>query len=180
MMRPGARIALAASLALAHALASGGCGARQRFADPSLASDGGQPDAVLALLGIDPGDVVVELGADASCSTYRFAEAVGETGRVLAVDPEHGSFSNLDGVVDLLFVCDAYHRISDPHAFFDRALTALVPNGRVAIVEQTRGGTSADAIAREMAEAGYERIASHEILTRQSFQIFRADDGTGE
>jgi SAM-dependent methyltransferase len=178
MMRPGARIALAASLALA--LASSGCGAGQRFADQSLASDGWQADAVLALLGIDPGDVVVEFGADAGCSTYRFAEAVGETGRVLTIDSERGSFSNLDGVVDLVFVCDAYHRISDPHAFFDRALAAMVPNGRVAIVEQTRGGTPADAIAREMHEAGYERIAKHEILTRQSFQIFRADDGTGE
>jgi len=31
-----------------------------------------------------------------------------------------------------------------------------------------------------MREAGYERIASYEILSRQSFQIFRADDGTGE
>jgi hypothetical protein len=77
-----------------------------------------------------------------------------------------------------------------PHAYFRRVLADLAPNGHVAIVEYDgRGGwfpnlfghkTPADEIAREMREAGYERIADHEILTRQSFQIFRADDGTGE
>ena len=40
--------------------------------------------------------------------------------------------------------------------------------------------TAPEAIGREMRDAGYERIASYDLLDRQSFQIFRADDGTGE
>jgi hypothetical protein len=85
-------------------------------------------------------------------------------------------------VVDLVFVCDDLSPDFRPHhAFFDRRVAAMVPNGRVRDRgNRPRGGTPADAIAREMQEAGYERIAKHEILTRQSFQIFRADDGTGE
>jgi hypothetical protein len=65
----------------------------------------------------------------------------------------------------------------------------LAPNGRVAIVEydqrdwfgRTFGHeTPADAIIREMTEAGYRLIADHAVLERQSFLIFGADDGTGE
>jgi hypothetical protein len=69
-------------------------------------------------------------------------------------------------------------------------LVDLAPSGRVAIVEydERAGGfasafghfTPADEIAREMREAGFERIANHEFLPRQSFQIFGPDDGTGE
>jgi len=95
-----------------------------------------------------------------------------------------------DGEIDLLFTCNSYHHLADRVAYFRRVLGDLAPNGRVAIVELDGRGswfartfghrTTADEIAREMREAGYEQIANHEILSRQSFQIFRADDGTGE
>jgi len=176
MTRTG-RLALAAALLLA----GGGCGAGTRV-ESGLARDEGQRNAVIALLGIDPGDTVLDLGA---CSSFarRFEEAVGNAGRVVSRSPDGGasSLADLDGSVDLLFVCNAYHRISDPLIFFRDALAALVPNGRVAIVEdEAAGGTSGGEIAREMREAGYEQLADHAILPHGSFQIFRADDGTGE
>jgi len=157
-MRAVIRLAFAAALAA-------GCAASQPVERP-------QPNAVIALLGVDPGNVVWDLGAGDPSFTSLLAEAVGRSGRVVSADP------GANGTVDLLFVNGAYHRIPERSAFFrDRVLAALVPNGRVAIVE---GEASAEVIAQEMREAGYEQIASHEILTRQSFQIFRADDGTGE
>ncbi len=95
-----------------------------------------------------------------------------------------------EGEIDLVFLCNTYHHIEDRPAYFRRVLADLAPNGRVAIVEldERSGGfihwighfTTADAIAREMREAGYRQIADHPILDRQSFLIFGPDDGTGE
>ena len=203
-------------VALVFALASGGCAAAKRFAYEGFGRDDWQqPDAVIALLGVGPGDRIADLGAGGGYFTFRLAEAAGESGRVYAVDVDddmvgyleerarelgaanvtvvRGEFEdpNLpDGEIDLLFTCNTYHHIADRSAYFRRALVDLAPNGRVAIVEYDgRGGwfanwfghkTPAEEIAREMREAGYEQLAKHEVLPRQSFQIFRADDGTGE
>jgi len=211
-----ARLALVAALLLVLVLAGSGCAAGKRFAYEGFGRDDWQkPDAVLALLGIGPGDRVADLGAGGGYFTFRLAEAVGASGRVYAVDVDddmvaylaaraqelhaanvtvvRGAFADPklpDGEIDLLFTCNTYHHIVDRVAYFRRVLVDLAPNGRVAIVEYDgRGGwfpnlfghkTPADEIAHEMREAGYERVANHEILPRQSFQIFRADDGTGE
>lgn len=214
-MKPTARrLALAAALGLA--LHGAGCAPWKRFAYEGLGRDEWQqPDAVIALLGIGPGDVVADVGAGGGYFTFRLAEAVGESGRVFAVDVDddmvhyltqqahdrgaanvavvRGEFEDPklpDGEIDLLFTCNTYHHIADRSAYFRRVLVDLAPSGRVAIVElDGRGGwfsrtfghfTPADEIAREMREAGFERIANHEFLPRQSFQIFRPDDGTGE
>ena len=94
-----------------------------------------------------------------------------------------------DGEVDLVFLANTYHHIEERPAYFRRILVDLAPKGRVAIVElddrswfprMTGHFTSADRIADEMAEAGFRLAARHEILDRQSFQIFEPDDGTGE
>ena len=208
------RAALAAALLLA--LHGTGCATTKRFAYEGLERDEWQrPDAVIALLGIGPGDRVADLGAGGGYFTFRLAEAVGESGRVYAVDVDDDMTDYLaeqalergaanvavvrgelddpklpDGEIDLLFTCNTYHHIGDRVDYFRRVLVDLAPNGRVAIVEYDgRGGwfaqtfghfTSAEEIAREMQEAGYERIRSYELLPRQSFQVFRADDGTGE
>ncbi len=208
------RLALAAALLLAFQ--AGGCAASKRAAYEGVDRDEWQqPDAVIALLGIGPGDRVADLGAGGGYFTFRLAEAVGESGRVYAVDVDDDMVDYLwreaserragnvavvrgeledpklpDGEIDLLFVCDTYHHIADRPAYFRRVLVDLAPSGRVAIVEydDRAGGfastfghfTPAETIEREMREAGYEQIANHEILPRQSFQIFRADDGTGE
>ena len=209
------RLALAAAV-LKIAWQAGGCASCKRAAYEGVDRDEWQrPDAVIALLGIGPGDRVADLGAGGGYFTFRLAEAVGESGHVFAVDVDddmvdylaqqarergaanvavvRGEFEDPklpDGEIDVLFTCNTYHHIADRTAYFRRVLVDLAPNGRVAIVElDGRGGwfarafghyTSADTIAREMREAGYEQIAKHEILPRQSFQIFRPDDGTGE
>jgi ubiquinone/menaquinone biosynthesis C-methylase UbiE len=196
-------------------LAGVGCAAAKRFAYEGIGRDDWQePNAVIALLGIGPGDRVADLGAGDGYFTFRLADAVGSTGRVFAVDVDDAMVDYLqqrarelraanvvivrgaqgdpklpDGEIDLVFTCNTYHHISDRPAYFSRLLVDLAPSGRVAIVElderdwfaRTFGHlTAADEIAREMALAGYRRIASYEILSRQSFQIFGPDDGTGE
>jgi arsenite methyltransferase len=213
-MEPTARLVRAAVLLLALQVA--GCAASKRFAYEGIDRDEWQrPDAVVALLGIGPGDRVADLGAGGGYFTFRLAEAVGESGRVYAVDVDDDMVDNLakqarergaaniaavrgefddpklpDGEIDLLFVCDTYHHITDRPDYFRRVLIDLAPRGRVAIVEydERAGGfasafghfTTADQIEREMRDAGYEPVAKHDILPRQSFQIFVPDDGTGE
>jgi ubiquinone/menaquinone biosynthesis C-methylase UbiE len=214
MRRTAVRIAIAAALVLA--VVGEGCGPARRYAYAGPGRDDWQkPDAVLALLGVGPGDRVADLGAGGGYFTFRLAEAVGGSGRVYAVDVDDDMVEYLeqrareleaanvtvvrgayedpklpDGEIDLVLVCDTYHHIADRTAYFRGVLADLAPNGRVAIVEfDGRGGgfaqtfghfTDPAEIAREMREAGYEQLATHDILPRQSFQIFRADDGTGE
>jgi len=191
MQAHGRRVAQAAALAIA--LASG-CASAPR-------EDWQQPDEVIALLGIGPGDRVADLGAGDGYCTFRIADAVGDTGRVYAVDVDDDRIAALadaarargaanvtvvrgepgdphlpDGELDLVFVCDTYQELADRVEYFRRLLVDLAPNGRVAIVD----ATAADEIARELREAGYEPRAQYDFLSRQSFSIFRADDGTGE
>jgi len=207
---------LAALLAAALLLGGpAGCAAWKRFQYEGFGRDAWQkPDEVVALLGIGAGDRVADVGAGGGYFTFRFADAVGDLGRVYAVDVDDDLLAYLedrvqeegranlsvvrgayddprlpDGEIDLVFLSNTYHHIQDRTAYFRRLLLDLAPNGRVAVVElddrswmpRTLGHfTPAEAIEREMAEAGYRLDARHEILERQSFQIFAPDDGTGE
>src|SRR5262245_49566628 len=165
-MRPTTRRRVFAA-ALLLAFHGAGCASWKRFAYEGFDRDEWQrPDAVIALLGIRPGDRVADLGAGGGYFTFRLAEAVGASGRVYAVDVDddmidyltqrtrargaanvavvRGEFEDPklpDGEIDLLFTCNTYHHIADRPAYFRRVLTDLAPNGRVAIVEYDgRGG----------------------------------------
>jgi len=159
MKVPARCIALGAVIWIA--LHAGGCTAWKQFSYEGVDRDAWQrPDAVLALLGIGAGDRVADLGAGSGYFTFRLALAVGETGRVYAVDVDDDMLDTLaqraneqgvanleivrgaqgdpklpDGEIDLLFICNTYHHIADRPAYFRRVLADLAPNGRVAIVE---------------------------------------------
>ena len=86
-----------------------------------------------------------------------------------------------DGQIDLVFLSNTYHHIQDRPTYFHGVRRDLSPGGRVAILElddrswlpRTIGHFSEpDAVAREMEEAGYRRVADHAFLDRQSFQVF--------
>jgi cyclopropane fatty-acyl-phospholipid synthase-like methyltransferase len=207
MPRLARRLEMTGSLLLALA----GCAAAAPDAREGAGCRvGDRLDAVIALLGVAPGDRIAEIGARDGAFASRFAEAVGESGRVYAVagaaervapqrvrDPGGSPVSiapggpggpNLpDGEIDLVFACDSYHGIADRPDYFRRLLVDLSPNGRVAIVEAVDGDrpgdastSGADAIEREMREAGYRPIARYAILPYRTFQTFGPDDGTGE
>ena len=72
------RLAFAAALLLAL---RGACASGKRFAYEGVGRDEWQqPEAVVALLGIGPGDRVADLGAGGGYFTFRLAEAVGRVG----------------------------------------------------------------------------------------------------
>jgi len=86
-----------------------------------------------------------------------------------------------DGSVDLLFTCNTYHHFEDRVAYFERVRADLVPGGRVAIVDfdgpgflRSHYSEKAD-IERDMEQAGYRLVATHDFLDRQSFLVFAAE-----
>jgi ubiquinone/menaquinone biosynthesis C-methylase UbiE len=162
-MRPSAGFSPLLALLGAALLLAGpsGCAAWKRFQYEGFGRDAWQkPDEVVALLGIGAGDRVADVGAGGGYFTFRFADAVGETGRVYAVDVDEDLLAYLDervrdegranvevvratfddpklpdGEVDLVFVSNTYHHIQERPAYFRRLLLDLAPNGRVAILE---------------------------------------------
>lgn len=124
-----------------------------------------QPDRVVESLALPPGATVADLGAGGGYFTWRLAAAVGESGRVYAIDVDPDMTSHLaeesrekghanvqpilaefddplipEGGVDLIFTCNTYHHIDGREDYFRRAAKYLRPGGRIAIVEPTREG----------------------------------------
>lgn len=125
-----------------------------------------QPDRVVSALGLEPGDVVADLGSGSGYFTLRLARGVGESGRVYATDVDTAMNGHLrarladagidhvevvqaqlddpglpDGSIDLVFSSNTYHHIGDRTAYFRRLQQDLAPGGRVAIIDyDERGG----------------------------------------
>ncbi len=132
-------------------------------------------EPVLALLGVGPGDRVAVVGARDFAA--RIGEAVGAAGRVFVIDAAESEPNLPAGELDLVFTSDTALAIADRPTYYRPLLFALAPRGRLAIVADEPRSAE---VARELAEAGYERIASHTLETQQRLAIFVPDDGTGE
>lgn len=152
-------------LLLLTLVACGGCAGAKRFMYEGFDRDEWQqPERVVATLALAPGDRVADVGAGGGYFTLPLAEAVGETGRVIAVDIEadmveyvlgrakkrgltqvEGIVASetdtglLPGSVDLIFVSNTFHHLPDPSSYFARIRRALRPKGRVAIIEVPSG-----------------------------------------
>jgi predicted methyltransferase len=90
--------------------------------------------------------------------------------------------------VDLLFVSATYHHLSRPSAYFAEARVHLRPGARVAVLEARREGvlapwlgrhaSSPRRVLREMKEAGYRLIATHDVVSGYWFGVFEIASGT--
>jgi predicted methyltransferase len=88
--------------------------------------------------------------------------------------------------VDLLFVSATYHHLPDPSTYFSEARTHLRPGARVAILESRREGllarwqafhaSSPRQVQREMTDAGYRLIATHDVVYGYWYGIFGVAD----
>ena len=125
------------------------------------------PDAVVAALGLRPGDRVADLGPGYGHFTLRLALAVAPDGVAYAADADATTLedlrrtaderriNNLHPVVtsrrrlelpepvDLLFVSATYHHLRRPVPYFADARSLLRPGGRVAILESRLEGVAA-------------------------------------
>jgi FkbM family methyltransferase len=115
---------------------------------------------IVAACGVKPGMVVADVGAGTGLFTRLFAEAVGPTGKVYAVDiaPEfldhikatcaEQKITNVETVlatdrstelkpssVDLVFICDTYHHFEFPSRTMASIHAALKPGGRLIVID---------------------------------------------
>ena len=152
------RISVTALVAIVATL---GCADLKRLAYEAAGRDTWQlPDRVVAELGIQPGNVVADLGSGTGYFTGRLAAAVGPSGRVYAVDVDDAvnralaermreeGHANVvvvlaepedpklpEGSVDLVFSSNTYHHLEDRAVYFRRLKRDLASGGRVAIIE---------------------------------------------
>lgn len=160
------------------------------------------PD-VLAALAIGEGSHVADIGAGGGYFTVRLAQQVGSAGRVYAVDIDEPALTRLRnrveadgltnievlrgavddprlpvGTLDAVLVVDTYHEMTDHQAMLARLREALLPGGRLVMLDfrppdpsasragQTARHTIALEIAeRELADAGFDVVRRDESFT---------------
>jgi ubiquinone/menaquinone biosynthesis C-methylase UbiE len=117
-----------------------------------------RPEQVVAALALVPGAQVADVGAGEGYFVPHLLEAVGDSGRVYAVDVDAGITRALEdrfvadtrvqvvlagfddpglpeGSIDLVLIVNTYHHLEDRPAYFRRLQADLAPGGRVAILE---------------------------------------------
>jgi len=120
-----------------------------------------QPEKVLETLSLTPGMMVIDVGAGSGYFTRRLAEAVGDTGQIVAIDIEQkmldynrqeleklGLVNRVRFILaesegptfsgnnaDIVFLCDVYHHLKDHVEYLANTKPALKPNGRVVIID---------------------------------------------
>lgn len=125
---------------------------------------------ILAACKVKPGMAVADVGAGTGLFTRMFARAVGDEGKVYAVDiapnfvkyverlSAAANLKNITGIVckpddaclpedaiDLAFVCDTYHHFEFPYKTLASIHKALKPGGRLVVVDFVRiEGVSSD------------------------------------
>ncbi|MBI1995464.1 MAG: class I SAM-dependent methyltransferase [Deltaproteobacteria bacterium] len=167
-----------------------------------------QPDEVMKHLNLKPGDVIADIGAGTGYFTRRFALAVGPQGRALGLEIEASMVEHMkqearklnltnyearlvkpDGPgleprsVDVVFLSDAYHHISNRVDYFRKLSRSLKPNGRIVIVdfykrplpvgpEAVEDKVSEETVIEELRQAGYRLRKSLNFLPYQYFLEF--------
>jgi ubiquinone/menaquinone biosynthesis C-methylase UbiE len=119
-----------------------------------------KPDEVLKALALRPGEVVADVGAGSGYFTVRFARAVGDAGRVYAVDvsPEmvrhlnrrlrNAGIRNVwtvladpddpllpDASVDRFVIVDTWHHIEDQPKYLGLLRRMLKPGGQIVHID---------------------------------------------
>ena len=151
-------------------------GINDPFLDPELDIDGfverfeGESrevflarEDIVAAIGLEGGEDVVDVGAGTGPFLAPFSRAVGSEGSVLAIDIAQGFVDHMNqrardegldnvtaqpcsensvdlpaGSVDLAFICDVYHHFEYPRSSMSSLRHALRPGGEVVIVDFER------------------------------------------
>ncbi|MEM3623637.1 MAG: class I SAM-dependent methyltransferase [Candidatus Bathyarchaeia archaeon] len=180
----------------------------KKAADPK-----NKPNEIIEALGLQQGQKVADIGAGGGYFALRFAEAVGKDGRVFAVDTnpkfleyirhcaKRNGFENIETIfaaedapnlpdksIDLIFMRNVCHHLTNRMEYFKKLKNALKSNGRIAIIEYSSSGgrfsfhrkfghyVPKEIIMAEMEEAGYKLMNDLDFLLEQSFMIFSLAD----
>jgi ubiquinone/menaquinone biosynthesis C-methylase UbiE len=158
-------------------------GINDKFLDPKLKVDEWTPkfetesreiyhqrENILAAVGLKPGMAMADIGAGTGLFTLPFSQAVGETGKVYAVDIAKNFLAHIqaratkahvanvqtiqctgrsvelpEASIDLAFICDVYHHFEFPQASLATLHKALKPGGELVLIDFKRiPGESSD------------------------------------
>ena len=167
-----------------------------------------KPDEILKVLGLQPNQKVADIGVGGGYFTLQFAQTVGKDGQVFAVDTnrefldfvtssaEENKLYNIKPIlvesdkpilleesVDLIFMRNVSHHLTNRIERFKQLKKALKTNGRFAIIEYRSNGhfsfhklfghyVPKETLIKEMTEAGYHLEKDFDFLPEQSFTIF--------
>ena len=121
-------------------------------------------DQILSAIGMKPGQSIADIGSGGGYFSFRFAEAVGDKGKVYAVDTnqeylefvkrvaEERSLGSVEPVfaygeelnlpekaLDCVFMRNVTHHIKDREVYFTNLSRYLKPDGRFVVIEYNRG-----------------------------------------
>jgi arsenite methyltransferase len=167
-----------------------------------------KPDEILKALGLQQGQKVADVGSGGGYFALRFAETVGIEGRVLAVDINQNFLEFIqdsakekglvnvetvltskenpslpEKILDLIFMRNVCHHLTNRLECFTQLKNALKPGGRIAIIEYRSDRrfsfhrmfghcVSKETIIKEMEKAGYQLEKDLNFLPEQSFTLF--------
>lgn len=155
-----------------------------------------RPDALVAALGLRPGDAVADVGAGRGYLTGRLAVAVGPSGRVVATDIDASALVELArlppapgaapietrrvaadlagleaGRYDLILLAEVDHYLADRADYLRQLSDALSARGRIAVSNRLQHRAALLAAARE---AGLEIEAEHTAELPGQFLVLLA------
>lgn len=168
-----------------------------------------QAEKILTTLRIQPGQTIADIGSGGGFFSILFSKQVGASGKVYAVDinkeflefiTSQATKQNMTNIttvpttehtlplptksIDLVFVRNVYHHLTNPITYFSEIKPLLTAQGQVVIIEHlpkgsrlsfhTRYGHNVpkETIIEEMNKAGYRVSASFDFLPTQSFTLF--------
>jgi ubiquinone/menaquinone biosynthesis C-methylase UbiE len=133
---------------------------RQSFFNQLAESPEWKPDSVIAVLEINKGWHIGDLGAGGGYYTYRFAEETGPTGQVFAADinkdflagiedtAEEKGLNNVQIIyataddsnfenqsLDLLFTRNTFHHINNKNQYMKKLANKIKADGKIALID---------------------------------------------
>jgi ubiquinone/menaquinone biosynthesis C-methylase UbiE len=157
-----------------------------------------RPADVIAAMNVSHGSVVADIGSGAGYFSLKLADAVGNSGQVLAIDIDGlqlrfvwlrallsgrrnvhirlvgADNPQLPNGVDAVLIANTYHELAKPDLTLERILAALRPGGRLVAIDRSITGADAHEAGGCRHELAPDAVNAQ--LLQRRFEILERDD----